>query len=636
MTIADALALGLGLLILAGFLIWIYRRRQRQAVARCWEFVPADEPLEPLPDALMGQISESAHQIAAAQLYQPIGLWTGRLILPAKEQRQLDNSVLFEIHNASEEHQHLIGKIVWLQWSSEPQVQAFVDSVTRDVQFTKAALEQQKTGSIHPIRLNHWKRVGPLESLAGARLEDDVIVMLPDPVVVGTERTGKPALIITQEPVQISGRIFALITILRPLTAGSDKFLVRHFNKISKQFDGPLELIRIPQAPPDRHEVPRSTNYLIEKSPFNAVGWYIYGERDSEGLFIAHAIEPRSLMCLQPDEVYFGLPAAKHYVRQEHWKNTAAKKGTGKTVCLLPASYDNSEVNAYWQEGDKAIVIHVFGGIAGKKAEPTMFGIVTGHFSYGIASVVRDSFTDELRFDIEYRQVYAHNVDGIIAGTIKWFSYMGDLRRGWLGNRPVSDVIVKFNAITQDYNFDGIKLSPMTEFCRQMEIMTARYRIGDGTGAAIVTPSKSCVQDSNQALYITIERIEAAVESNRQIQDWLHRHPNDSQALRFGKLVDLARSLEKNLIPFGTVRSDWYKNLVGSAGANREDNLMTVIIKAITTWRTMLPRRAHDEMTTILLRHGAGLWIIRTNQVGGFDQDIEPLAPTAILGHRSR
>ncbi|MBW4679111.1 MAG: abortive infection protein [Microcoleus vaginatus WJT46-NPBG5] len=636
MAIADALALGLGLLILAVFLFRVYRRRQRQAVARRWEFVPADEPLEALPDAVMQQIREPKNQMAAAQLYQPIGLWTGRLILPAKEQRQLDGSVLFEVYNASDAHQDLIGKVVWLQWSSDPQVQAFVESVTRDVQFTKATIEQQKTGSIHPIRLNHWKRVGPLESLAGARLEDDVIVMLRDPVVVGTERTGKPALVITQEPVQISGRIVALVTILRPLSTGSDKFVVRHFNKISRQFDGPLEIIRIPQAPPDRHEVPRSTNYLIEKSPLNAAGWYIYGEKDAGGLFVAEAIEPRSLMRLQPDEVYFGLPAAKHYVRQENWKNTTAKKGTGKKVFLLPASHENSEVTAYWQEGDQSIVIHAFGGIAGKKAEPTMFGIVTGHFSYGIASVVRDPFTDDLRFDIEYRQVYAHNVDGIISGTIKWFSYMGDLRRGWLGNRPVSDVIVKFDAITQDYNFAGIKLSPMSEFCRQMEIMTARYRIGDGTGAAIVTPSKSCVQDSNQALYITIERIEAAVEGNRQIQDWLRRHPNDSQAVRFSKLVDMARSLEKNLIPFGTVRSDWYKNLLGAAGANREDDLMTVIIKAITTWRTMLPRRAHDEMATILLRHGAGLWIIRTNQVGGFDRDIEPLAPTAILGHRSR
>jgi predicted Abi (CAAX) family protease len=49
----------------------------------------------------------------------------------------------------------------------------------------------------------------------------------------------------------------------------------------------------------------------------------------------------------------------------------------------------------------------------------------------------------------------------------------------------------------------------------------------------------------------------------------------------------------------------------------------------------MLPRWAHDEIATIFLKQGASLWFIRTNQVGGFDPDIQPKAPTAILGHRT-
>ena len=32
----------------------------------------------------------------------------------------------------------------------------------------------------------------------------------------------------------------------------------------------------------------------------------------------------------------------------------------------------------------------------------------------------------------------------------------------------------------------------------------------------------------------------------------------------------------------------------------------------------MLPRRAHDEMASLLLKQGARLWFIRTNQVGGW------------------
>nr|MDZ8021638.1 hypothetical protein [Nostoc sp. SerVER01] len=88
-----------------------------------------------------------------------------------------------------------------------------------------------------------------------------------------------------------------------------------------------------------------------------------------------------------------------------------------------------------WQEGDKAILLHLFGGIGGHKAEP--LGIpytITGHFAFGIAEVIRDEFTKELRFEIKYHQIYAHNPDGIIAGTHTWADYMGNLQRGWLAS----------------------------------------------------------------------------------------------------------------------------------------------------------------------------------------------------------
>ncbi|MEW5855928.1 MAG: abortive infection protein, partial [Cyanobacteriota bacterium] len=310
-------------------------------------------------------------------------------------------------------------------------------------------------------------------------------------------------------------------------------------------------------------------------------------------------------------------------------------KGTAKTVLLDPKSQQFNEAVSKWREGDKAIVLHTYGGIGGKKPEPEPLGVVTGHFAYGIATVVRDRFTDELRFDIEYRQVYAHNPDGIIAGTMKWSTYMGDLQRGWLGNRPVSDVIVKLDAVTQDYNFDGIQLSPMKEFMRQLDIMMARYRIGDGTGSSVVTPSTSCVQDANQALFVTIKQVEKQVASNPRIQEWLRRHPTDAQTLRFQQLVKLGRSLEKQLAPLGIIRSDWQENADNLAGTRTADGTLTTILKAATTWRTMLPRRAHDEMATILLNNGATLWVIRTNQVGGFNPDIVPRAPTALLGHRT-
>ena len=42
----------------------------------------------------------------------------------------------------------------------------------------------------------------------------------------------------------------------------------------------------------------------------------------------------------------------------------------------------------------------------------------------------------------------------------------------------------------------------------------------------------------------------------------------------------------------------------------------------------MLPRRAHDEMSTIFLHNNASLWFLRTNQILGWDETILPLAPT--------
>jgi len=647
----------IGLLILTGILFLIFHRRQVAQLfgGKRWDFEPAEEPVEPMTADLLQQIKRD--RTAALQFYQPVGLWTGRLILPAKKQRRQEDSVLFEVQNAPLSCKKLVGKILWLRWSNDPKVRDFVSAVTRDVRFKKKAIKSLKAGNVHPYRLNNWSRVGPLESLAGARPQNDMIVMLKDVRVVGKESSGWPNLEISAEPVQISGRLSALVTILRPEVQGSDRFIIRHYNKKYGQFDGPFEIIRIPQVPPDPQGVPRSTNRLIEKSPFNADGWYIYGERDGDGVFVTRAIEPRAIMRVgagiesvaaktahtdkpapAPDEVRLSWLSCQKYLLWDNWINTRAKKGTAKTVLLAAAEKSEREAISRWKEGDIAIVMHAFGGIGGKKGEPIIFGIVTGHFAYGLAYVVRDLFTGELRFDIEYRQVYAHNPDGIVAGRIKWCNYMGDLQRGWLGNRPVCDFMVKLDAITKDYDFGGIKLSPLEEFCRQLDVMAARYRIGDGTGASVVTPVTSCVQDSNQALYATIQRMQQNRESNPRLQKWLQTHPDDAQTVRFWQLVDLAHSLEINLVPLGIVVPDWREKVENLAVINKngEENFIGTLIKFITTWRTVIPRRAHDEIAHILLGHGAYLWAIRTNQVGGFDTDIEPLAPTTVIGYVTR
>ncbi|MEG3904417.1 abortive infection protein [Microcoleus sp. B4-C5] len=570
---------------------------------------------------------------SVAYLYKPIALWHGRLILPSNEQRQPYGTVFFEVINAPKKYKNFIGKTAFLKWSTNREVQFFVHAVSQDINFTQETQKSQKSGNIHPDRLNGWRNVGPLETLAGSRLEDSVTVMLRRPVIAINYSSGdRHELTIDREPVQIIGRFCALVSILQRKERDSDKFIVRHFNKTSQQFDGAAEIIRIPQVQPDKHGVARSTNHLIEKSPLNPDGWYIYGERDEDSIFVVQAIEPRKIAQLIPDETHFGLKKSLAYLSNKNWENTPAQKGQAKIVLLTPNDATENASISPWQEGDIGIVIHSFGGIGGKKGERQPLGIVTGHFAFGVAKVVRDRFTSELRFDIEYKQVYAHNPDGIVAGSSKWQSYMGDLQRGWLGDRPVCDIICKLDCVCCDYDFDGITLSPLTELNQQLDIMMARYRSGDGTGASLVTPATSCVQDSSQAIYATIKKITSEIESNPQIQDWLKTHPTDAQTQRFHQLVALGESLEKVLMPLGIVRPDWRKNST-LAGIDAELKKtffagIATMIKTAISYRTMLPRRTQDEIAKVLLKQGAFLWIIRTNQVGGFDPDIKPIAPT--------
>lgn len=570
---------------------------------------------------------------AVAYLYKPIALWHGRLILPSNEQRQPYGTVFFEVINAPQKYKNFIGKTAFLKWSTNREVQFFVHAVSQDINFTQETQKSQKSGNIHPDRLNGWRNVGPLETLAGSRLEDSVTVMLRRPVIVlNHSSSDRQELIIDREPVQIIGRLCALVSILQRKEPDSDKFIVRHFNKTSRQFDGAAEIIRIPQVQPDKNGVARSTNHLIEQSPLNPDGWYIYGERDEDSLFVVQAIEPRKIAQLIPDETHLGLKQSLAYLNSKTWENTPAQKGQAKRVLLTPNDERENASISPWQEGDIGIVIHSFGGIGGKKGERPPLGIVTGHFAFGVAKVVRDRFTSELRFDIEYKQVYAHNPDGIVAGSSKWQSYMGDLQRGWLGDRPVCDIICKLDCVCCDYDFGGITLSPLTELNQQLDIMMARYRSGDGTGASLVTPATSCVQDSSQAIYATIKKITSEIESNPQIQDWLKTNPTHAQTQRFHQLVALGESLEKVLMPLGIVRPDWRKNsrLAGIDSELKKTFFagIATLIKAAISYRTMLPRRTQDEIAKVLLKQGAFLWIIRTNQVGGFDPDIEPIAPT--------
>ncbi|MEL6461315.1 MAG: abortive infection protein [Cyanobacteria bacterium J06621_15] len=573
------------------------------------------------------------NQTANQQLYRPVAEWSGRLILQVENKGK--RFVEFEVQNAPDSYMHLLGKVIKLKWSKDIMVQEYIKRVSFDVKFIKQTKKSQKKGMVHPVRLDGLSQVDPLESLAGARAMDDVCVMLSNPRVEKTAE-GETELVIDCEPTQVVGRFVGLVKILSRVDSNSDLFRVRHYNKATTKFyKGTEEIICIPQVPEDIRGVARSSNKGIEKSQLNSKGWYIYGAYNTEGTFVVQAIEPRALVQLEPQKVITKSSEIFNYINRGIWKNTKLLKGKCQTVLLADNQKNKETAVSQWKLGDKALAIHLFGGIGGEKAEAAAWLPVPGHLSYGIAEVVRDSISNELRFDIIYYQVYGHNVDGIISGSITWAAYMGSLWQGWLGTRPVSDILIKYEPITTDYDFDGVRLSPLTEFIEEQREITARYRVGNGTGASIITPTASCVQDSNQALYATIYDIQNLVKSNPKINQWLQKHPNDKQTQSFNELIALGNKLEKQLVPLGIVRRDWKNNVKDLFGTNnKNDNIITTAIKMLKSWRTVFPKRAQDETTKIFLKQGATAWVLRTNQVGGFDYTIAPVAPTTLISKK--
>ncbi|MEO0458114.1 MAG: CPBP family intramembrane glutamate endopeptidase, partial [Cyanobacteria bacterium P01_A01_bin.114] len=450
--------------------------------------------------------------------YQPVADWVGRLILPQQRevQAQPGDWVWFEVLHAP--IGGWVGKTMTLTWQTTPALDSYVSLVARDITFRDETEISQQQGNVHPARLDGWRQVGPLQSLAGARPHDDVLVALS-----GVQFRGGETLTIDQPPTQIAERFYGLVKFDASVPGDTacqstcQGFRVRHYRPETRQFDGASETVYLPELPAI-NGLQQFSFAQIENSPAGEAGWYIYGSPNARGQFVVRAIAPRALFELQARQTITDRDAGLNYINFGNWRKTRDRKGTLNTVQLGKPD---------WQEGDQGLVLHIFGGIGGEQGEPPpIVATVTGHFSYGIATVVRDRLTQDLRFDIDYHQIYAHNPNGIVAGKLSWAEYMGNLQRGWLGTRPVSDVIIKLEALTETYRGNPVEaqasaqpgkkpvtfsINPLATLQQQLQIMAARYRTGDGTGAAVVTPAQSCIQDSSQALYETIQLIEAQV-----------------------------------------------------------------------------------------------------------------------------
>lgn len=558
--------------------------------------------------------------------YLPVGEWLGRLILPDVESRSLGNGIYFEVHHAPPSAQDLIGKKVYLRWSNRPDVQAYVNQVKIRIDFSEQAYKSIDQGIVLPTRLNHWRQVQALESLAGARPNDDVMVALNSVEVVRDGENSLSSLYISREPILITGKYYALVSIVELFA--DNRAVVRYYNPSSRKFDGREDVVHLPQVVADRNGVLPATNHKIAQSPLNKIGWYIYGAQNNQGMFTVQAIAPRKLFQLQPAKLISGLHKTTKYIHHQYWQGIEQKKGQVDSTLLNPRNLPDTELIDSFKEGDRLLLLHSYGGIGGKKREFAPLGLFFGHFSFGLARVLREPLTQELQFKIGYAQVYTQNITGIIAGSLDWTNFIGDRQFGWLGSRPITDIIVKLDLL-EEYNFGGLRRFPLNALAYQLDRMMARYRTGDGTGATFVGPANSCVQDSCQALYLSLKMTLTEMNQNLEIKEWLLANPNHSQTRRLKRLVALNKEIKAKLIPWRT-RADWvdpYQSLIGTRLA---DLPVTTMANALTSWRSLLPRLANDVLAEIFLNHGASLWLLQTYQVGGWDESIKPVALTKL------
>jgi len=526
----------------------------------------------------------------AADRFAPVAPWVGRLILPRRDERF--GGALFEVRHAPAEHRELAGTVVRLAWSGDARVRDRLRPVTRDVNFSAEARWAATFGGlILPVRLNRWRLVDPLESLAGARPHDDVVVKLAGDVVV--ESSGEVATLrIAREPVQTAGPYVALLSFRGPAPGTDDGFRAVHYDSAARAFGTQECVVRMPAVATDLEGLANSTTVGIDRSPENATGWYAYGEFDGGGAFVVRALVPRTLVRLEASVRLESAHDASSYARHRAWPALVAAPGA--VTC---AAFGD------WRLGDAGLVVHTYGGIGGRAREKAASGpFYFGHFAYGMARVVLCPLAGEPRFEIAYHQIYTQNSDGIVAGATDLSRYLGDRQWGWLGVRPVCDALLRQEGFAH----------ALDAFALQLEAMAARYRIGDGTGGTFVGAANNCSQDSNRALFATLRALR-------------HAAPGGGDPA----LLALERDLHRALQPFGAPRRDWSENEY-DLGSTMDDAPVANLLSAIGSWRCILPRVAFDTIVGIFARHGAAVRVVGTNHAGGERFDVEPVVPLAL------
>ena len=500
--------------------------------------------------------------------FQPNASHMGRLILPRPEDRTPEGRVWIEMAGQD--------KAVPLVWENSQELGA-----TQDVFFNSQSEKAQSAGNHLPQRLQGWRSVTPLESLAGARDRDDVLVSLPAPSWDGKRY------VIHGAPREISAYERAPVQLLE---AEGNRIRVSGWGQDP---DPPVWL---------------TTEARLEKTDlqrFVGQSLWIYAQPQADGEKRVTALRPQEVLKFSPDQVYAGERACQKAL--DHlWDSLPYTMNESHRILLQPDG-----PRAGFEPGKNLLALHLFGGYRGPGGD--VGPVVGGHFAYGAAQV-----TPEQDIDLTYHQVYAQNPNQIVSGKIGWDAYAGSLERGWTYNRPITDMLIDHPALQRTYSFGGkMGFQFFEAMDQELTRMEARYRVGDGDGIAVVTPRTNCSQDSANAMYAVTQRI-------LELDKTVAVYPGEAQYSDWRTLVDMAHELQKVYVPMGAPAA-W------SANARRLPEPMagplSKVCQVLSTHRTVLPRDHQERVARVMLEHGAQIFVQQTNCLGAAAVVETPRAP---------
>ena len=443
----------------------------------------------------------------------PTATWSGRMILPKTEQRRDDGRVFLQVlHTPNDQPAPPVGSIVELVWSEADRLE-----VQNSLQWSQASERSRQRGDILPERLLGWKNITPLESLVGARRQDDLVVALE-----GVHWDGQ-RMVTTQQPTEICGPEKMLATL-------ED---VQASQLLARDPMGQSVIVDY-HARPERLAMNRLQGQQV----------WLYGQSQENGHFLAQGLLPAALLDPRPDQTYQGLDECRRALRTRVWAGVEDRMNEIRTVHLNPSASQKD-----FPSSGPYLALHTYGGYQGPGGDPTLpLGIVGGHFAYGSAD------QHEGHLETHYHQVYGQNPDQVLSATQSQDAYLGNFERGWLFNRPVADMLISHPALQRTYQLGGKLTFQFFEAYREeLQRMQARYRVGDGDGVAEINSATNCSQDSASALYAVAERI-------LELDSKVAVYPGEDQSSDFRCLVDMARGLRKIYLPWGKAPERWKDN----------------------------------------------------------------------------